>query len=111
LSKDDEKFLWTCLHLLAEEGIGGERYTDCGYFEGMEYKNFENISFDTTHKCCSLSLKIPKDETELQNFDFYQVPTRGGRYIGKKEEKVKRVKTYSQRSNTEKRISEKYCGY
>lgn len=94
LSEDDEKLLWTCLHLLAEEGIGGERSTGCGHFVGVEYKDFENINFDTAHKYCSLSLTIPKDETELQNFEFYQVFTRGGRRTEKGQ--LKRIKTIAE---------------
>lgn len=67
------------LHLLPVQGIGGERTSGCGQFEGLE-----KIDFSLPQNqggFCTLSLALPKPE-EFAQFEAYQVLTRGGRNFG-----------------------------
>lgn len=71
----------TCLHVLADTGIGGERSTGCGTFEGIEIRDF-NIKVENATNHVAISLISPQDKAELGGIMCYQTITRGGRRIG-----------------------------
>jgi CRISPR-associated protein Csm4 len=69
--------LLTAIHLLPETGLGGDRSTGCGLFEGVDTDDFEmNIS---AKNYASLSLVAPDSATELAKTEFYHTVLRGGR--------------------------------
>lgn len=70
----------TALQILVETGLGGERSTGCGLFDGLEFQDF---SLDETNanpaRFVSLSLHSPADAGELGKLKFYNTTIRGGR--------------------------------
>jgi CRISPR-associated protein Csm4 len=83
-----EDELYTCLNLLADTGIGGQRSTGAGQLTGIE-KMKENsfrltISSEET-KECSVSMSIPRDEEEFQTVEAYSLTWRGGRALSRME--------------------------
>jgi CRISPR-associated protein Csm4 len=81
----------TCLHVLAQTGIGGEKSTGCGALEAVEkVDDFPTLAFEGVKYFASISLVSPaqKEQALLYNPIF-----RGGRRLGK-EEKEKNKNKY-----------------
>lgn len=80
LLEDIYQVYQTALQILINTGLGGERSTGCGQFEGLDFHNF---SFDETNsnsaRYVSLALFSPWDAKELGKLKFYSTQLRGGR--------------------------------
>lgn len=87
------KRLKACIYLLEDEGIGGERSVGCGRIEGVEFRDWEAVKIAEPPKGsdekvipfnarCTLSLTIPKNNTDFKKYDFYKLLKRGGSAIG-----------------------------
>jgi len=76
----ENRFTFLIEHLQTV-GVGGQRSTGCGTFD--EYL-LENIEYSVTNNdlWLSLSLMIPKDDTDFQHFRYYDIKQRGGRFTG-----------------------------
>jgi CRISPR-associated protein Csm4 len=80
----------TCLHVLTQTGIGGEKSTGCGALEGYEkVEDFPTLAFEEAKYEASLSLVCP-DENESPL--LYNPIFRGGRRLGKEEQDKKQNK-------------------
>lgn len=74
----------TCLHILADTGIGGERSTGCGFLEGVDFLKdspFENLQGSQR---VALGLLSPTED-EVSKLKFYKTLLRGGRRLGNPE--------------------------
>lgn len=82
-SEEFDKII-TCFRILCDEGIGGERSTGKGAFQGIEIidKNFKN---DKSELYISLSLINPANDNEFKNVVFYDLIKRGGGSLGNEE--------------------------
>ncbi len=69
--------LETVISLLPDTGLGGQRTTGCGFFEGIEWH--ENPLPDVMDDSYNVNLGILSPVRELQNCLAYRVMTRGGR--------------------------------
>lgn len=78
---EDFKKIKTAINMLPDHSIGGERSTGCGRLESTAFIDFTPPSMGTGHYS-SVSLTLPKNETELSQIERYQVTTRGGRKLG-----------------------------
>lgn len=68
-------------HIMADEGIGGERSVGCGRLAGCESAQAFALT-PTARKeelSCTASLVSPKDPTEFEHFSAWKIITRGGR--------------------------------
>jgi CRISPR-associated protein Csm4 len=77
--------LSACLHLLADEGIGGERSTGLGQVDSVsihDASHFPQVSGAGTQ--VSIALCIPGSVNEFARFSHYQLIVRGGGSIGKR---------------------------
>jgi len=80
-SKLDEKLnleFLTCLRILADSGIGGERSTGKGQFEGIIETELEISRNVATEQQLLLSLCNPNSQNEFNLFKSYEIVTRGG---------------------------------
>lgn len=75
-----ESELKQVIHSLEFSGIGGQRSTGSGQFEGVEIRNFDFIEQKEAVQM-SISLIIPKNKT-LDNFRYFDFIERGGRRVG-----------------------------
>jgi CRISPR-associated protein Csm4 len=68
-------------HIIADEGIGGERSVGCGRLDGIEAsKPFQLSPAQRTKELfCSASLVSPAGLTEFGHFLAWKIVTRGGR--------------------------------
>jgi len=96
LTDQETQQLNTIINFLPFEGIGGERSTGCGLFDGFSEENFE-IKINETLKFISVSLINPNSELEFKSFENYLIKIRGGRRIGDSEGKfLKKVNMISE---------------
>jgi CRISPR-associated protein Csm4 len=75
------KELRTVIHLLCDEGIGGQRSTGCGHFEQVKIQEspFANLQGDES---MNLSLVSPtREQVPLLKDAYYKTIERGGRRI------------------------------
>jgi len=91
---DDEKKTYakrfkTIVKLLLHSGIGGQRSTGCGFFEDIQFDEFNYTTVNTGYDL-SLSLSYPENDADFGNFMYYDIIQRGGRttkqYIEKNEQ-------------------------
>lgn len=75
------KFI-TCLRILADEGIGGDRGSGKGFIEEIIIKEIEEFSSKQSNYFMSLSLTNPASQTEFDNSISYDLIKRGGGSIG-----------------------------
>ena len=73
--------LETVISLLPDSGLGGQRTTGCGFFEGLEWK--ENPLPETAEDSYRVNLGLLSPEKDLSDCLAYRIITRGGRYTGK----------------------------
>lgn len=89
----ENKFRLT-LDLLPKSGLGGQRSSGCGFFEGIEYT--ENTFAQAGEgRNMSVSLSIPA-EGEFTQFKAYHLLTRGGRDAGHNRGTLKTVRTIAE---------------
>lgn len=71
----------SALQILIETGLGGERSTGCGQFEGLDFDETFVINEEKAHatRFVSLALHLPADEAALKKLKFYGTVLRGGR--------------------------------
>ena len=79
LSCDEEmkKRFLTCVRLLADEGIGGERSTGKGHFEKI-IENEIDIESANNQNQLLLSLFNPQNQEEFDSVERYEIIVRGG---------------------------------
>ncbi len=90
LQETDEAFAQTdlfeqyqcALEVLADTGLGGERYTGCGGLTGVEMVPFAWQRQPETGRYINLGLFSPRDETALRACTAYYTEVRGGRATG-----------------------------
>ena len=68
----------TCLRIIADSGIGGERSTGKGQFEGIIETELEINRNVGTEQLLLLSLCTPNSQEEFSFFKSYEIITRGG---------------------------------
>jgi len=80
LDCDDEKKkeFFTCLRILADEGIGGERSTGKGQLVGINETELPLDNLNKTGKLLLLSLFNPKSQDEFSAVENYNLLIRGG---------------------------------
>ncbi|MEM2918346.1 MAG: type III-A CRISPR-associated RAMP protein Csm4 [Candidatus Altiarchaeota archaeon] len=80
VENDIKKKLYASIRLIADEGLGGERTSGAGLFDEIkieDYNGFENYYIDSNYNM-SLSLVFPKDKTEFECAETYQLVERKG---------------------------------
>lgn len=75
------KFI-SCLRILADEGIGGDRGSGRGFVEEVIIKELENFVVMDGKYYLTLSLTNPTSQTEFDNCISYDLIKRGGGSIG-----------------------------
>lgn len=75
--KTKNEFL-TCIRILADEGIGGERSAGKGQFEEIILTELTPLPNNHSDKSLLLSLCNPKSQEEFAYFDRYEIVIRGG---------------------------------
>ncbi len=80
---DDEyqKFI-TCLRILADEGIGGDRGSGKGFIEEVVIQDFDLFIFSGNNVYMSLSLINPENQSEFDQALSYDLIKRGGGSLG-----------------------------
>lgn len=82
LSKDEMKKFISCLRILADEGIGGDRSAGKGNFESVVIEELA-AQFSTNNKLfLNLAVFNPKDQIEFENCIRYDIVKRGGGDLG-----------------------------
>ncbi len=82
LTNNEKSRFITCLRILADEGIGGDRGSGRGLFEDVEIKESEVITESVDHCFMAMSLVNPASQDEFDDCIHYDVITRGGGSIG-----------------------------
>lgn len=81
LPDDEWNRCLTCLRVLADEGIGGERSSGLGQFECVQGPIvIANLDQSAKTFYMTLSLVNPLDQEDFKRFDSYELLTRGGLY-------------------------------
>lgn len=95
--KKEYSRFFTCLRILADEGIGGERSTGKGHFEKIIKENIEFESNGNSEKQLLLSLFNPKNQDEFNAVEQYEIIVRGGGSISfdsENEDEEEQIKPY-----------------
>lgn len=82
LSKDELNDFITCLRVLADEGIGGERSSGKGLFDDVEVLDEFKLPGLTKDFSILISLFNPKSNSEFQDLLYYDILKRGGGSLG-----------------------------
>ncbi|MFZ2865462.1 MAG: type III-A CRISPR-associated RAMP protein Csm4 [Ignavibacteriaceae bacterium] len=82
LNEIEKKNFFTCLRILADEGIGGDRGSGKGYFESVIIKDAPGILKQATNYYMTLSLLNPETQSEFNHCVKYDLIKRGGGSIG-----------------------------
>ncbi|OQA66870.1 MAG: type III-A CRISPR-associated RAMP protein Csm4 [Ignavibacteriales bacterium UTCHB2] len=82
LNESEKKKFITCLRVLADEGIGGDRGSGKGFIEEVIIKEIEGIAGNQTNYSMILSLANPSSQSEFDNIIQYDLIKRGGGSIG-----------------------------
>lgn len=77
LDPEGKEKLETVISLLPDTGLGGQRTTGCGFFEGLDWA--ESPLPDVRDEAFYVNLGLLSPDNELQNCLAYRVMTRGGR--------------------------------
>lgn len=77
-SEEVKNEFFTCLRILADEGIGGQRSTGKGQFEGIIETKVELMSSSKAQKYLLLSLSNPASQDEFDVLEKYEILIRGG---------------------------------
>lgn len=83
LNNEQIKIINASIRLMADQGLGGERSTGNGAFEGVQEVKLNEINPQNANYNCALSLTVPANNTEFEHFHFYKLKMRGGGYVGK----------------------------
>ena len=75
--EEQKKHFLTCVRLLADEGVGGERSTGKGHFEKIIESEIK-IESSPNQTQLLLSLFNPKTQEEFDSFERYEIIVRGG---------------------------------
>lgn len=70
--------IFTCLRLLSEEGIGGERSAGKGHFNEIIINEIELPNMSELTNYFTVSLTNPNNQQEFNSFLRYEIITRGG---------------------------------
>ena len=71
------------LDLLPQNGIGGERTSGCGVFDGLCIEDFQiKVTVPSTQFYCNVSPIAPSSKEELDRISYYSTFIRGGRRTG-----------------------------
>lgn len=82
LSKDELNDFLTCLKVLADTGIGGERSSGKGLFDDVEVLDEFKLPGLTKYFSILISLFNPKSNSEFQDLLYYDIVKRGGGSLG-----------------------------
>lgn len=82
LNQDDLKQFISCLRILADEGIGGDRSAGKGKFEDIILSDIDINTQITKDLFINLAMFNPKDQSEFDNCLFYDIKKRGGGDLG-----------------------------
>lgn len=82
LNELEKKKFITCLRVLADEGIGGDRGSGKGFIEEIEIKKIEINTIQSVNYFMALSLTNPASQPEFDNITRYDLIKRGGGSIG-----------------------------
>jgi len=107
LSNSEYKKFITCLRILADEGIGGDRGSGRGFIDEVIIKEFDTSIFSGNNLYMSLSLVNPCSQEEFNEVVYYDLMKRGGGSLGlegKEENHKKQVKMVTEGSIIKKRI-------
>jgi CRISPR-associated protein Csm4 len=80
----------TVVHLIADEGLGGDRSSGCGLLKKIRVSNAERIMQNNSKFYLSISLSNPAPD-ELEAFEYYKLTTRGGRMTNDHKTRLKLV--------------------
>lgn len=88
------KKLHTALHMLADEGVGGDRSVGCGLFESVSVHEASGFPLPQEHSkhLVSLSPTRPADAHEFAAFSSYRFQTRGGGTVGRSSNEIEHRK-------------------
>ncbi len=78
---EKNKFI-TCLRILADEGIGGDRGSGKGFIEEIVIKEFEEVESRKSNNFMIISLTNPTSQLEFDSIIKYDLIKRGGGSIG-----------------------------
>lgn len=78
---EKNKFI-TCLRILADEGIGGDRGSGKGFIEEIVIREFEEIDRHKSNYFMMISLTNPASQSEFDSILKYDLIKRGGGSIG-----------------------------
>lgn len=107
LNEEEKKKFITCLRILADEGLGGDRGSGKGYVEQILINDFNDINTKSSNLFMSLSLLNPASQQEFDSLVFYDLIKRGGGSIGvegQPENHRKQVRMVTEGSITNSRI-------
>ncbi|MGC8789739.1 MAG: type III-A CRISPR-associated RAMP protein Csm4 [Caldisericum sp.] len=100
LSEDTKEKLIAAINLIQDEGLGGERGTGAGAFDKLEIqeekefseyiRNIENPLYHVT-----LSMVIPKDQDEFNEFESYALIKRSGYIFNSKTTNLRKKEVYA----------------
>ena len=76
-NEEQKKRFLTCVRLLADEGIGGERSTGKGHFEKIIESKIDIESANNQNQLL-LSLFNPQNQEEFDSIERYEIIVRGG---------------------------------
>lgn len=82
LNQDDLKQFISCLRILADEGIGGDRSAGKGKFEDVILSEIYINTQISNDLFINLAVFNPKDQSEFDSCLFYDIQKRGGGDLG-----------------------------
>ncbi len=82
LSQDEFRQFTSCLRILADEGIGGDRSAGKGKFEDVIIREIDFDIENTNGLFVNLAMFNPKDQSEFENCLAYDIKKRGGGDLG-----------------------------
>lgn len=82
LDSEDYKQFISCLRILADEGIGGDRSAGKGKFEDIFLDEIDIATQSSLDLYINLAMFNPKDQSEFENCLFYDIKKRGGGDLG-----------------------------
>ncbi|MBS3945865.1 MAG: type III-A CRISPR-associated RAMP protein Csm4 [Melioribacter sp.] len=82
LNEEEKKRFVSCLRILADEGIGGDRGSGKGCIEEIAITDFKYMPFKAAKYFITLSLVNPASQFEFDNCIQYNIIRRGGGSIG-----------------------------
>jgi len=91
LGEDEQAILGDVLEGIRTSGLGGERSTGAGHIQAIERYPFDSLLEGEGQNRLSISLTLPKDANEFQQFQLYRTKKRGGRYDVRNQKRLRVV--------------------